>query len=170
MCAKVISPSFQILPINQIKQISTGTEKQAMLLPTILLLPLSAPICCCTSITEINHFILTGSLWSKVFQYYKYALTLCFTWLHMVLHTFLKQTTRPLWLAWIRKWTLRSWISARAPGWGSFSWKTRLSPQTAYTEDSQWLQNILKQGLRSICELLKAQLQYWITYIQKLWQ
>jgi len=51
-----------MLLINQTKQISAGTEKQAMLLPTILLLPFSAPICCHNSITEINHSILTGSL------------------------------------------------------------------------------------------------------------
>lgn len=71
-----------------------------MLLPTILLLPLSAPICSCTSIIEINDFIFTCNLWSKD-EYYKYVLTLClsFTWLHVILHAFLKQTTRPLWLA-----------------------------------------------------------------------
>lgn len=55
MHLKVISTSFQILLINQFKHTSSGKEKQAML-PLHTLLSPSAPICCCTSITEINQF------------------------------------------------------------------------------------------------------------------
>lgn len=55
MHLKVISTSFQILLINQFKHTSAGIEKQAML-PLHTFLSPSAPICSCTSITEINQF------------------------------------------------------------------------------------------------------------------
>lgn len=55
MHLQVISTSFQILLINQFKHISSGKEKQVML-PLHTLLSPSVPICCCTSITEINQF------------------------------------------------------------------------------------------------------------------
>lgn len=140
MCAKVISTSFQILLINQIKQISSGTEKQSNAAAYYL----TTSFCSPSAVVPILQNLITLSLQAasevKIVSITNMVLLyLSFIWLHMVLYAFPKQTTRPLWFAWIRNWTLMSWISARSPDWDGLSWKMGLSPQTTYTEDSQWL-------------------------------
>lgn len=97
MCTEVIHTSFQMVLINQIKQISAGTEKHATLLPNSLL-PLSALICCHTRITEINQFAPDRQALSVrtviTEKTSKYALTphLSFNQLHVALQALLQQS------------------------------------------------------------------------------
>lgn len=111
---------FSYSPINQIKQISSGTEKQANATPYYLAITFSSPTCSCASITEINHFILRQPLKQRswTLQIYSYSLS------HLTPHDYLcfsEPDHRPLWLAWVQNWALRSWISAK-PDWSDFCW------------------------------------------------